>query len=110
MPDGTPEPKTYTGPGGEGEGISFSLGGRGALRLPKPEYSSKEQGKVVVDIWVDRSGKVVRAEAGAKGTNISDLDLREQARQAALRSTFSADPDALPLQKGTITYNFIRLN
>lgn len=110
MPTGTPEPKTYTGPGGEGEGVSYSLGGRGALRLPKPEYKSKEQGKVVVDIWVDKTGRVVRAEAGAKGTNISDLELREQARQAALQSTFSPDPNAPDLQRGTITYNFIRLN
>ena len=110
MPTGTPEPKTYTGPGGEGEGVSFSLGGRGALRLPKPEYTSEEQGRVVVDIWVDRTGKVVRAEAGARGTNISDIDLWKQARDAALRSTFSSDPDAPSTQKGTITYNFIRLN
>ena len=107
---GTPDAQNHSGPGGAGDGISYSLGGRGAMHLPKPEYTSKEQGRVVVTIWVDRSGKVVKAVTGAKGTNIADLQLREMARQAALRSTFAPDPNAQETQMGTITYNFIRLN
>ncbi|MCP4551765.1 MAG: energy transducer TonB [Bacteroidetes bacterium] len=107
---GTPESVNYEGLGGEGEEISYSLAGRGAKHLPKPSYNSPEQGRVVVSIWVDRQGNVIRADAGAKGTNISDLNLRRLAREAALRAKFSEDPSATDLQKGTITYNFIRLN
>lgn len=107
---GTPESVNYKGLGGEGEGISYSLAGRGAKVLPKPSYTSPEQGRVVVSIWVNRQGDVVRAVEGAKGTNISDLNLRKLAREAALRAKFSEDPNAADLQKGTITYNFIRIN
>ncbi len=107
---GTPESVDYDGLGGAGEGVSYSLGGRGAKTLPKPTYDSPEQGRVVVSIWVNRQGIVTRAVDGAKGTNISDLNLRRMAREAALRAKFSEDPSAPDLQKGTITYNFIRIN
>lgn len=102
---------TGTGAGdGSGTGIVPYLGGRGSLVLFKPSYDSREQGRVVVSIKVDRSGKVVSATAGAKGTNVSDQSLWQLARDAALRSTFEADPDAPESQIGTITYNFIRQN
>jgi outer membrane biosynthesis protein TonB len=109
-PNGTINSNIYEGQGGVGEGIGYDLGGRGAKHLPKPDYDSEEQGKVVVEIKVDRSGKVVSAIAGARGTTISDLRLRRLAEEAALRSVFAPDPNAPERQKGTITYNFIRLN
>ncbi len=97
-----------TGPGGSG--ISYSLGGRGSLSLHKPSYDSREQGKVVVTIKVDRRGNVTTAVPGAKGTNVSDQTLWNLAKDAALRSKFREDPDAPDIQVGTITYNFIRQN
>lgn len=109
-PGGNLQSDNYTGIGGSGGGISFDLGGRGALSLPKPGYDSKEQGKVVVSIWVDRDGRVIEAREGAKGTTISDSRLRKIAREAALKARFKSDPDAPEKQSGTITYNFIRLN
>ena len=78
--------------------------------MPKPAYTSQEQGKVVVTIWVNQYGKVIKAVDGAKGTTISDLGLRARAKEAALKAKFSADPNAPDVQKGTITYNFIRLH
>jgi len=111
QPNGTIDATNYEGSGGLGdEGVGYDLGGRGSKHLPKPAYDSEEQGKVVVDIKVDRNGKVVSAIAGAKGTTISDLRLRRLAEEAALRSVFHPDPNAPERQKGTITYNFIRLN
>lgn len=102
---------TGTGQGdGSGDGISYSLGGRGSKNLHKPSYDSKEQGKVVVTIKVDRNGKVVSAVAGAKGTNVSDQILWQLAKNAALLSEFVTDPEAPETQVGTITYNFIRQN
>lgn len=102
---------TGTGQGdGSSEGISYSLGGRGSLMLHKPSYDSKEQGKVVVTIKVNKEGVVISAVAGAKGTNVSDQALWRLARDAALRSSFVADQDAPERQVGTITYNFIRQN
>ena len=109
-PYGTPGVDNYEGTGGAGDGISYSLGGRGALSLHKPAYESREQGKVVVTIRVDRQGNVVSAVPGARGTNVSDQRLWEVSKDAALRSKFVPDPKAPDNQVGTITYNFIRQN
>lgn len=109
-PDGNVNANNYEGAGGMGDGISYSLSGRQAKHLPKPVYVSEEQGRIVVTIWVNRSGDVIRAEPGAKGTTIADLTLRNQTRDAALRAKFSPSPDAPELQTGTITYVFIRMN
>lgn len=108
-PFGSKNTDNQDGKGGLGDGISFSLRGRSAKHLPKPEYRSDDQGKVVVTIYVDKYGNVKRAEAGAKGTTVTDLRLRKLAQQAALRAKFSQNPEAPEIQKGTITYNFIRM-
>lgn len=92
--------------GGTGSGISFDLGGRTVRSLQKPFYNSPEQGKIVVSIKVNKQGKVTYAAAGAKGTTISEIGLRQQAENAALKTVFAADANAPDEQTGTITYNF----
>jgi outer membrane biosynthesis protein TonB len=106
-PHGYKESDDYTGQGGLGNGISFSLGGRGSLFLEKPTAKFKEQGTVVVGIWVNSEGVVQKAQVNAKGTNILDQNLRKIAVDAALNSTFAKDNTAAELQRGTITYNFV---
>lgn len=107
-PNGTPGSPNYDGTGGKGNGISYDLGGRGARSLPKPAYNSPEQGKIVVSIKVNRQGQVTYASAGAKGTTISEINLRQQAESAARKTLFAADPDAPEEQRGTITYVFVK--
>jgi outer membrane biosynthesis protein TonB len=109
-PDGLRDVKRYEGQGGQGDGASFSLGGRGAKYLERPSSNFSEQGDVVVDIWVDRKGVVVRAEVSLRGTTILDTKLRNLAVKAALNSVFAEDPKAAVQQKGTITYTFIIRN
>jgi colicin import membrane protein len=92
------------GPGGNG--VSFDLGGRGFLNLPQPKYDYQGEGKVVVEVSVDRNGKVVEATAGKKGSTILDEYLLKVARDAAMEARFAVKPDAPVIQKGTITYNF----
>ncbi len=107
---GSNESKKEDGVAGEGDGVSFDLEGRGSIHLPKPPYTSNEQGKVVVKIWVNKQGKVVRVQSGVKGTTITDSQLRKMAEDAAKKSVFTPDPNATEFQIGTITYNFIRRN
>lgn len=108
---GTPNSTNYSGPGGVGEnGISYNLGNRKANSLPKPTYNSDDQGRVNVSIWVDKTGRVIRAEILQKGTTVSDIRLRNMARDAAMKAVFAPDNGAPEVQKGTITYNFIKLN
>ena len=108
-PNGQPGVNRYGDGGGDGDGsgISFSLSGRNARSLPKPSFPGNESGTVVVEVTVDKNGKVTKASPGIKGSNTVDPDLLEAARKAALSATFNADSKAAAFQKGTITYHFI---
>lgn len=106
-PNGLAGIKKYDGQGGKGNGTGYDLGGRGAKSLHRPNDDFSEEGVVVVDIWVDRQGKVTRAEVATKGTTVINSDMRQKAIQAALRSSFAADTNAPEEQHGTITYTFV---
>ena len=106
-PNGLAGIKQYEGNGGKGNGPGYDLGGRGAKNLDRPNDDFSEEGIIVVDIWVDQQGKVTRAEVATKGTTLINSDMRNKAKQAALRSTFAADPNAPEEQHGTITYTFV---
>ncbi len=106
-PHGYKDSNRYNGQGGQGNGIAFSLGGRGAKYLEKPDAKFTETGTVVVSIWVDPNGKVVRAAVSPKGTTVLDKNLRKIAVDAARNSTFAQDPTAPGQQRGTITYEFV---
>jgi len=88
------------------QGISYDLGGRGFQSLPTPKYDYQGEGKVVVEVSVDRSGKVTQAIPGTKGSTTLDEYLLRVAKEAALKARFDAKADAPVVQKGTITYNF----
>lgn len=104
--DGDINSKNYLG-GGSGNGISYNLSGRNMLGTPKIKDDSQEEGTVVVEIIVDRYGKVVRAEPGARGSTTTDPTLYKKAKEAALQTRFNANPDAAESQKGTMTFIFI---
>ena len=106
-PNGLAGVRQYDGNGGQGNGAGYDLGGRGAKSLHRPNDDFSEEGIVVVEIWVNPAGKVTRAEIKQKGTTIINSEMRQKAIQAALRSTFAADPNAPDEQRGTITYTFV---
>ncbi len=89
-----------------GDGVSADLTGRNALSLPKPDIDSQKEGKVVVEIRVDRSGNVVNANPGVKGSTTLDSYLLGIAKKYALASKFDSKVDAPAIQTGTITYIF----
>ena len=74
--------------------------------LPRPVYNVQESGTVVVDIWVDNYGNVVRAVPGGDGTTVLDKTLHAAARSAAMETHFNMSADAPAMQQGTITYYF----
>lgn len=104
--NGDPNSKNYEG-GGFGNGNSFSLAGRKLVREPVIKDDSQEEGKVVVDIIVDRNGKVIRASPGARGSNTASTILLKKAKKAALEAKFNVRPDAAFEQKGKMTFFFI---
>ena len=89
---------------GSSGGTSWSLAGRKCKALPKPSNDFKQEGKVVVAIIVDGSGKVVSAKA-TEGTTISNDATIQLALKAAYKAEFSFT-DRPDKQFGTITYIF----
>lgn len=98
---------TGTGIGnGVGPGISYNLTGRSMVLIRKPEFTIQKEGIVVVEITVDKTGKVVAAKPGAKGSTIVDNTLYAAAKKAALDSKFNLKDDAPDLQVGKLVYHF----
>ncbi len=83
------------------------LQGRTVLgTLPKPSYSAQSEGRVVVQIKVNQYGEVTDAIPGVEGTTVTDKNLWNAARNAALKAHFNQKADAPAVQLGTITYIF----
>jgi protein TonB len=101
--DGTPG--APDGLGGSGVGYELDLGGRRAVKPPKFIYHSEDEGDVVVDIWVDRSGNVIKATPGARGTT-APRSLYKSAETMAYSMKFTADPKGSIEQKGTVSFSF----
>jgi TonB family protein len=120
-PDGNPNTNGQGGTGGGegggdgpgkgiGQGIGnggygFSLAGRSVITPPTLSKDTKEEGKVVVEITVDKTGKVVKADPNGRGTTTSSPMLKAKARQAALATQFNVNGE-FEEQKGTITIIF----
>ena len=104
--NGDPTSTKYYGNTGKLGDSNYKLAGRNALSKPIEQPDCQEEGTVVVSIEVDKNGKVIRAVSGVKGTNNSANCLLKPAREAALRTTWNADPNAPSKQKGTIIYKF----
>ena len=103
-PNGSPN---TNGNSTSGNDIGFDLVGRGKVSFKKPENPTQEDGKVVVDIWVNQSGKVVRAKTGARESTTLNPTLLKKAEEAAYKAIFKKDENAPFEQKGTMTFVFI---
>ncbi|TAJ15542.1 TonB family protein [Marinilabiliaceae bacterium JC017] len=104
---GDPNSKNRNGSGLGTKGNSFSLAGRSLVgSFPLPAYNTQEYGIVVVQITVDKTGKVTSAEPMLKGTTTTSRALKQAAVAAALKAHFNNDANAAAYQKGTITYHF----
>ncbi|HTG65681.1 MAG TPA: energy transducer TonB [Flavobacterium sp.] len=108
---------TGTGPGsgsgygggsgsGSGGGTGYSLGNRKAISKPFPRYTCNEEGRVVVEVSVDRNGRTTNAVAGIKGTTNTASCLLDQAKIAAMNTKWDPSDNAPEKQTGKIIYNF----
>lgn len=104
---GDPNSTNREGTGLGSSGNSFSLSGRSLVgNLPKPIDSCNEEGVIVVEVTVDKTGKVTAAQAIQKGSRNWNQCLIKAAQEAAMKAKFNNNPDAAAYQKGTITYHF----
>jgi len=91
---------------GESPISNLNLKGRSVTALPSIKKETQKQGKVVVEITVNQEGKVIKAEAGKRGTTVTSLRLKQIARKAALETRFNSMQDGPSRQVGTMTINF----
>jgi len=105
--NGDPYAPSYFGnPGSGGGGTGYGLRGRGRPFKNVEKQKCNEEGRVVVKITVNRSGKVVNAEPGVKGTTNNALCLLDPARKTALSYVWKPDPKAPSQQVGFIVIDF----
>ena len=99
-------PGDGSGTPGKGKGgVGFSLDGRKMMTPPVLPKNITEEGRVVVEIVVDKNGTVIKAEANGRGTNTNSANLKTIARQAAFATKFNVS-GAEGEQKGTLTMVF----
>jgi hypothetical protein len=91
---------------GNGGGVGYSLGNRKAVSKPAPKYVCNEEGKVVVEVSVDRNGNTVSVVPGVKGTTNTASCLLNQAKIAAMNTKWQPSDDAPERQVGKIVYSF----
>lgn len=87
--------------------VSYDLSDRYARFLPIPVFKCEFGGKVVVEIMVNRKGVVQKATVVETDSREDDC-LQRVAVDAAERSRFNEKPSAPVLQKGRITYIFVK--
>lgn len=105
--DGNPYASSYFGDPGTGSGgVGYGLNGRGAPTRQIFEQDCNESGLVVVQIEVDRNGRVIKAIPGVKGTTNNAPCLLEPAKKIALSHKWRPDSKAPARQIGFVSVNF----
>lgn len=74
-------------------------------RTPVPSVSTGPVGVVVIGVTMDRVGIVSKATVNS-GTTITDEDIIDACKEAALKTSFGYNPEAPNHSVGTITYTF----
>lgn len=70
-----------------------------------PDIRGNEEGIVAINVVVDRSGDVKKTSVHS-ATTVTDENVIDAARKAALRTNFNYNHDAPEAQNGVITYSF----
>lgn len=101
--DSEGEVHEYSGP----SVLSYDLEGRKAqMPMPIPAYKGYGGGDVAVAIYVNRAGRVIKAQI-IESASSKDKSLWSWAEKAASRTRFSRSDSAPDPQKGSIVYRFI---
>lgn len=86
-------------------GFSFNLKGRKLVDRPIISDDDQFEGRIVIEITVNRQGKVVKAVV-TRGSTATAGPMVERAINAAMKVSFSTDQEAPEEQFGTISFNF----
>jgi hypothetical protein len=96
----------YSQTGLIGEEVGFGLNGRNLESNGSVKPECNEEGKVVVRIIVNKTGNVINAEAGVKGSTNVHPCLLEPAKKTAFLHKWFSDDSAPDSQIGFVVVNF----
>lgn len=102
--DGDGKGDGVNGTGDHGFGVSHTLGSRRITRNPPSNNNFTRSGTVVLKIFVDRSGKVIRASVYRGSSN--DPNLQRIAKELAYQTRFDSNLNGPAEQEGKITFKF----
>ncbi|MXV51369.1 energy transducer TonB [Pedobacter sp. HMF7647] len=95
------------GEGGSGNGgVALDLKSRRFVDIPHIDDNGQASGIIAVDIRVDKSGTIIYARAGARGTTISDLSLWRKCEQAVTGARLNQLESAPEVQVGVVKFRF----
>ena len=95
------------GAGGSGFGdVALDLKSRRFTNLVIPKDEGQKYGKVAVRIYVNKSGVVVNAVPGVKGTTLSDAAIWEKCKRAVMGASLNKLESAPETQIGVVVFNF----
>ncbi|TXE15304.1 energy transducer TonB [Psychroserpens burtonensis] len=101
----------YNGiPGSGNGGVGYGLKGRGKPSFKMQDGCENEYGKIMVDIVVDPSGRVIEATSGVQGSDNVTACLKEQAKKIAMSYKWEANSNAPARQFGKVIVNFSPTN
>lgn len=86
---------------------SYRMEDRYSYGVDDPQELGNAEGIVKLDITIDIYGQVKSAKLNSAST-ITDEEVIEACKKAALKTMFNLNSDAPRLQQGTITYKFYR--
>lgn len=86
---------------------SYRMEDRYSYGVDDPQELGNAEGIVKLDITIDKYGDVKSAKLNSAST-ITDEEVIEACKKAALKTRFNYNYDAPKLQQGTITYKFYR--
>lgn len=86
---------------------SYRMEDRYSYGVDNPQELGNAEGIVKLDITIDIYGQVKSAKLNSAST-ITDEEVIEACKKAALKTMFNLNSDAPKLQQGTITYAFYR--
>ncbi|GAB4132620.1 MAG: hypothetical protein Fur0041_04140 [Bacteroidia bacterium] len=98
------DPGTGGGQGGDPNGTNKCF--RSILSKPEILNPTQEEGKVVVNVYVDRAGNVKKAEVNPSGTTTLNSVLRSTATQSAYKIKFNSNNSCAELIVLPIDINF----
>ncbi|WP_158824991.1 energy transducer TonB [Mucilaginibacter lacusdianchii] len=103
---GTTLTNNYNGTGSGNGGNLSGMPQRSFVSKPSVSDNGRHDGKIVVDIRVDKDGNITYARGGARGTTITDQDLIDKCEDAAKRARINSSESAPDMQQGTIVFVF----